>query len=64
VVIHGLKSPLGAKGFGETLARERSFKLDRPFFVISTENYRVVQWHKNLIDYLDLQSLEPSESGQ
>ncbi|MDB2463553.1 tetratricopeptide repeat protein [Flavobacteriaceae bacterium] len=64
VVIHGLKSPLGAKGFAETLAAERSYEMNRPYFVISSENYRVVQWHKNLIDYLDLQSVEVSPSGQ
>jgi hypothetical protein len=64
VVIHGLKSPLGAKGFAETLAAEPSYEMNRPYFVISSENYRVVQWHKNLIDYLDLQSVEVSPSGQ
>jgi hypothetical protein len=64
VVIHGLKSPLGAKGFAETLSAERSYGMNRPYFVISSENYRVVQWHKNLIDYLDLQSVESNPSGQ
>ncbi len=64
VVIHGLKSPLGAKGFAETLAADQSYGVDRPYFVISSENYRVVQWHKNLIDYLDLQSVEANPSGQ
>ena len=64
IVIHGLKSPLGAKGFAETLASEGSYGMNRPYFVISSENYRVVQWHKNLIDYLDLQSVEANPSGQ
>ena len=64
VVIHGLKSPLGAKGFAETLAGEPTYGVNRPYFVISSENYRVVQWHKNLIDYLDLQSVEANASGQ
>lgn len=64
VVIHGLKSPLGAKGFAETLSAERDYGMDRRYFVISTENYRIVQWHKNLIDYIDLQRVEAKPSGQ
>ncbi len=64
VVIHGLKSLLGAKGFAETLAEDPSLMLDSPFFVISSDNYRVMQWHKNLIEYLELQSFKVNEPGQ
>ena len=61
VVVHGLKSPLGAQGFGETLAGLKAFKLEAPFFVIATENYRVVQLHKNLESYQRNQAVaEPS----
>ena len=48
----------------ETLSDDQNYGMDRPYFVISSENYRVVQWHKNLIDYLDLQSVEANPSGQ
>ena len=61
VVVHGLKSPMGAQGFGETLAGLKAFKLEAPFFVIATENYRVVQLHKNLESYQRNQAVaEPS----
>lgn len=61
VVVHGLNSPLGAQGFGETLAGLKAFKLKAPFFVIATENYRVVQLHKNLESYQRNQAVaEPS----
>jgi len=63
VVVHGLKSIGGAKGFGELLktgekdSRGRLIKpkITRPYFAISSPNYAIIQRHKNLSAYLELQ---------
>ncbi|WP_218845053.1 type IX secretion system periplasmic lipoprotein PorW/SprE [Winogradskyella pacifica] len=63
VVVHGLKSIGGAKGFGELLktgekdSRGRLIKpkITRPYFAISSPNYAIIQRHKNLNAYLELQ---------
>ena len=54
VVVHGLKSIEGAKGFGELL-KERKSKIVRPYFAISSPNYEILQRHKNLSEYLESQ---------
>ena len=56
VVVHGLKSFDGADGFAELL-EGRKLKLKRPFFAISSDNYQIVQIHKNLNDYKTLKQL-------
>jgi len=48
VVIHGLYSKDGSKGFAETLKENKKYKINRPYFEISSPNYAVVQVHKNL----------------
>ncbi len=66
VVVHGLQSLQGSKGFGEILytgneqnkAENLKYRITRPFFDISTENYKTIQIHKNLDLYLN----PPSES--
>lgn len=50
VVVHGLKSFDGADGFAELL-EGRKLKIKRPYFAISSENYRIIQIHKNLNEY-------------
>nr|WP_246288451.1 hypothetical protein [Winogradskyella costae] len=63
VVVHGLKSISGASGFGELLkagekdSRGRTIKpkITRPYFAISSPNYAIIQRHKNLNAYLELQ---------
>jgi len=63
VVVHGLKSIGGANGFGELLKSEEKDKrgrpikpkITRPYFAISSPNYAVIQRHKNLNTYLELQ---------
>ena len=63
VVVHGLKSINGASGFGELLktgekdSRGRILKpkITRPYFAISSPNYAIIQRHKNLNAYLELQ---------
>lgn len=53
VVVHGLKSIQGARGFADLL-KERKSKISRPYIAISSDNYAIVQMHKNLNDYLAL----------
>ena len=54
VVVHGLKSIDGAGGFGELL-NEYENNIDRENFAISSQNYQIVQIHKNLEAYLKAQ---------
>ncbi|MEZ4792918.1 MAG: hypothetical protein R2783_05510 [Gelidibacter sp.] len=54
VVVHGLKSIQGARGFADLL-KERKSKIARPYIAISSDNYEIVQMHKNLNDYLAIQ---------
>ena len=51
VVVHGLRSIETAKGFTDLFPSELKYKIDRPFFGISTNNYRIIQIHKNLQAY-------------
>ena len=63
VVIHGLKSIEGARGFAEILQSDEKDKRGRPvkpkitkeYFAISSPNYAIIQRHKNLNMYLKLQ---------
>ena len=52
VIVHGWKSKGGAHGFGEVLQEDKKLKITRPFFEISTPNYKIIQIHKNLNDYM------------
>jgi tetratricopeptide (TPR) repeat protein len=52
VIIHGFKTKLGARGFGEVLKENKDYKIKYPYFEISTPNYKIVQIHKNLDEYL------------
>ena len=58
IVVHGLKSINGAKGFAEILKDNKDKKSKRPkinreFFAISSQNYQIIQIHKNLDSYLE-----------
>jgi hypothetical protein len=53
VILHGLPTKLGARNRADALRENRNFKIDKPFFVISTRNYKTVQIHKNLDLYLE-----------
>ncbi|MEL6810830.1 MAG: hypothetical protein AAFP76_05800 [Bacteroidota bacterium] len=59
VIIHGLNTQLGGRGFAEVLQERKEYRITRPFFEISTPNYKIVQIHKNLEDYLA--SVNPGE---
>lgn len=50
VVVHGLENKERALGFAELL-QNKEFKIEDEFIAISTENYRIVQIHKNLDAY-------------
>lgn len=54
VVIHGLNTRLGGRGFAEVLRENKKYKIKDAFFEISSPNYKIVQIHKNLDDYLKL----------
>lgn len=51
VVVHGLFSNEGAKGFGEILKENKKYRVTHPYVEISSPNYAVVQVHKNLDKY-------------
>lgn len=52
VMVHGLNSKLGTQGFGEVLRERKGYKIKKPFFEISSPNYKIIQIHKNLDSYL------------
>ena len=58
VVVHGLDSKLGAQGLGEVLSKpqkqarkDKITSITKDFLGISSENYQIVQIHKNLEGY-------------
>jgi len=53
VVVHGLNSRLGSRGFAEGLKENKKYKIKNSFFEICSPNYKIIQIHKNLDDYLD-----------
>ena len=58
IVVHGLKSIDGARGFAEILKdnkdkKSKRPKIDKEYFAISSQNYQIVQIHKNLNVYLE-----------
>lgn len=54
VVVHGLKSIDGARGFGEILGDDKH-KINKEHFAISSKNYEVIQIHKTLESYIESQ---------
>ncbi len=56
LVIHGLKSKMGAEGFGERLLEDEKIKISHENFGISAVNYQTLQVHKNLEEYLEFKS--------
>ena len=53
LLVHGLKSSGGALGLVERLEKTTKKKVTVPYFSISSDNYRIVQIHKNLDAYLN-----------
>jgi hypothetical protein len=52
VVVHGFKSKEFALGYAELLKNNKDYRVANKNFVILSENYKVIQVHKNLQDYL------------
>jgi len=63
VIIHGLNTQLGGRGFAEVLRENKKFRITRPYFEIATPNYKVIQIHKNLEDYLTSGSIETENNN-
>ena len=51
IVVHGFKSKDFALGYVELLNINKDYRVDNENFVILSSNYKIVQVHKNLIDY-------------
>lgn len=54
VIVHGLKNDQVAETFDQLLEKEDKQKIIAPYFSISSANYQIVQIHKNLGTYLNL----------
>ena len=66
-MIHGLNSRQGAKGFADALSERKKDKIKKNHFEVSSENYAIIQIHKNLDDYLaiDFSKIsDPSGEGK
>lgn len=63
VIIHGLSTKLGGRGFAQVLEEKKEFKIKRAFFEIASPNYKVIQIHKNLEDYLTSINMEEENSN-
>lgn len=53
VIVHGFKSKDFALGYAELLKINKDYKVDNENFVILSANYKIVQVHKNLLEYKD-----------
>ncbi len=51
VVVHGFKSREFALGYAELLKNNRDYRISKENFVILSSNYKIIQVHKNLLDY-------------
>jgi len=51
VVVHGLKSIQAANGFS-ALLKDKKQIVNREHFGVSSQNYQIIQIHKNLEEYL------------
>lgn len=58
VVVHGFKGRDFALGFAELIKNNKDYRIKDENFVISSENYQIIQVHKSLNDY-QLQMLTP-----
>lgn len=58
VVVHGFKGRDFALGFAELIKNNRDYRIKDENFVISSENYQIIQVHKSLDEY-QLQMLTP-----
>ena len=54
VVVHGIKNSVVAKTLNQLFSKEDQKKIRNPYFVVSSPNYEIIQIHKNLESYLNL----------
>lgn len=54
VLVHGFHNLTVAETFDQLLTKEDKRKIKVPYFAISSPNYQIVQIHKNLDSYLNL----------
>ena len=54
VVVHGIRTSQVAKTFNQLLTEEDQNKITAPYFVVSSTNYQIIQIHKILDDYLNI----------
>lgn len=69
LIIHGLRQRLKYKSIGDDLVDEKrpetkKYRITRPSFQISTDNYTIVQIHKNLEEYLNPKDQEASKEEE
>jgi len=57
VVVHGFKSKEFALGYVELLRKNKDYRIRDENFVISSENYQIIQVHKNLEKYKEQKQL-------
>lgn len=55
VVVHGFRSKDFALGYAELLKNNRDYRIKDENFVVLSSNYKIIQVHKNLDDYQNLQ---------
>lgn len=63
VVLHGLNTKGGARNVAEGFAENKDFKIKDEHFQIASANYKIVQIHKNLNDYLNSDSTLENETN-
>ena len=51
IVVHGFKSKDFALGYAELLKNNKDYRVADENFVVLSENYKIIQVHKNIIDY-------------
>jgi len=54
VIVHGIKNKVVANTFDQLFSKEIKKKINKPYFIISSHNYQIIQIHKNLETYLSI----------
>ncbi|WP_299776582.1 hypothetical protein [uncultured Formosa sp.] len=57
VIVHGFSNLVVAEGFKDLFEKKDKNKITRPYFVVSSDNYQIIQIHKNLEIYLTQNNL-------
>lgn len=55
VVVHGLTSKEGAMGYASALEERKKNKIIHQHFAASSTNYKIIQVHKNMDEYLSIE---------